>query len=61
MTHTGPFQTPQGEVPPTGRTVVIDAVDVVTATDGKISSWRVYFDQMGILRQLGLLPAPASA
>jgi predicted ester cyclase len=59
MTHTGPFATPQGEVPPTGRTVVLDATDVITVADGKITSWHAYFDQMSLLAQLGLLPAPA--
>lgn len=61
MTHTGPFVTPQGEVPPTGRTVVLDSADVVTVVDGRISSWHTYFDQMSMLGQLGLLPAPAGA
>jgi Predicted ester cyclase len=59
MTHTGPFITPQGEVPPTGRTVVLDSADVVTVVDGRINSWHTYFDQMSMLGQLGLLPAPA--
>lgn len=61
MTHTGPFRTPQGEVPPTGRTVVLDSVDVVTVADSRIIAWHVYFDQMSMLGQLGLLPAPAGA
>jgi steroid delta-isomerase-like uncharacterized protein len=61
MTHTGPFPTPQGEVPATGRTVVLDSIDVVTVADGKISAWHTYFDQMSMLGQLGLLPAPAGA
>lgn len=61
MTHTGPFVTPQGEVPPTGRTVVLDSADVVTVVDGRIRSWHTYFDQMSMLGQLGLLPAPAGA
>jgi ketosteroid isomerase-like protein len=61
MTHTGPFATPQGEVPPTGRTVVLDSADVVTVADGRISSWHTYFDQMSMLGQLGLLPAPSGS
>lgn len=61
MTHTGPFVTPQGEVPPTGRRVVLESADVVTITDGRISSWHTYFDQLSMLGQLGLLPAPAGA
>ena len=61
MTHTGPFATPQGEVPPTGRTVVLESSDVITVADGKITVWHTYFDQMSMLGQLGLLPAPAGA
>lgn len=62
MTHTGPFATPQGEVAPTGRTVVIESADVVrVGPDGRITGWHTYFDQMSMLGQLGLLPAPAGA
>lgn len=60
-THTGVFRTPQGEVPPTGRTIVIESVDFVTVRDGLIASWHTYFDQFAFLAQLGLLPEPASA
>jgi len=60
-THTGPFRTPQGDVPPTGRPVVWESVDVVTVRDGKIASWHTYFDQMAFLAQLGLVPEPVAA
>jgi hypothetical protein len=60
MTNTGsPFPTPQGEAPPTGRKAIVDAVEVATVTDGKISKLYIYFDQVNMLGQLGLLPAPA--
>jgi steroid delta-isomerase-like uncharacterized protein len=58
--HTGTFRTPQGDVPPTGRTIVWEAVDIVTLRDGKIASWHTYFDQLAFLAQLGLLPEPAT-
>lgn len=61
MTQTGTFATPQAEVPPTGRTVVLESADVVTVADGRITGWHTYFDQMSMLGQLGLLPAPAGA
>ncbi|MDN5860660.1 MAG: ester cyclase [Pseudonocardia sp.] len=61
MTHTGPFATPRGEVAATGRSVVLDSADVVTVSDGRITSWHAYFDQMSLLGQLGLLPQPAGA
>lgn len=60
-THTGAFRTPQGDIPPTGRTVVWEAVDVVTVRAGTIASWHTYVGQMAFLPQLGLLPEPAAA
>jgi steroid delta-isomerase-like uncharacterized protein len=60
QTHTGTFRTPMGNIPATGRTVVIESVDVVNVKDGKIASWHTYFDQMAFLAQLGLLPEPAA-
>jgi steroid delta-isomerase-like uncharacterized protein len=59
-THTGTFHTPQGDIPPTGRTLVWESVDFITLRDGKIASWHTYFDQMAFLAQLGLLPEPAA-
>jgi steroid delta-isomerase-like uncharacterized protein len=60
-TQTGVFRTPQGDVPPTGRSVVWESVDVITLRDGLIATWHTYFDQMAFLAQLGLLPEPATA
>jgi len=56
-THTGPFATPGGELPPTGRRLDIGAVDVVTLAYGKVQSWHTYFDQVEYLTQLGLMPS----
>jgi steroid delta-isomerase-like uncharacterized protein len=56
-THTGPLPTPQGELPATGKTVVWESGDFFTFSDGKIASWRVYWDNAAFLAQLGLLPA----
>lgn len=56
MPHTGVFVTPQGELPPTGKTVVLDACDVVRIdSDGTITSWHSYFDQASLMAQLGLV------
>jgi steroid delta-isomerase-like uncharacterized protein len=57
--HSGIFRTPLGDIPPTGRTIVIESVDMVTVRNGKIISWHTYFDQMSFLGQLGLLPEPS--
>jgi len=60
-TNTGPLQTPAGEVPPTGRTLVLPFADSFRVADGRIAEHSIYFDTAGMLAQLGLLPEPASA
>ncbi|MFF6811595.1 ester cyclase [Streptomyces sp. NPDC012403] len=55
--NTGPLQVPDGRsVPATGKEVRIRGVDVATVEDGRIVSYRLYFDQLAFLEQLGLLP-----
>jgi steroid delta-isomerase-like uncharacterized protein len=54
-THDGPFQTPGGTIPPTGRTVEIPFFDVWRVRDGLVRRGRTYFDVGTIMRQLGLL------
>jgi predicted ester cyclase len=60
-THTGPLQTPQGEVPATGRDVVWESVDYVKMRNERIASWHVYTDSLAFMAQLGLMPSPAEA
>lgn len=55
-THTEPMVTPQGELPATGKQLVLKAVNVMRLRDGKIAELRIYFDQMSFMGQLGLLP-----
>ena len=56
-THDGVFHTPGGDVPPTGRSVKLRWA-AVYATDGAtLKSEHLFFDQMDLLGQLGLLPA----
>ncbi|MXM62539.1 DUF4440 domain-containing protein [Streptomyces sp. HUCO-GS316] len=55
--NTGPLQLPSGEsLPATQKEVRIRGVDFATVEDGHIVSYRLYFDQMEFLEQLGLLP-----
>lgn len=55
--NTGPLVSPDGEsVPATGKEVRIRGVDLATVEDGRIVSYRLYFDQLAFLEQLGLLP-----
>ncbi|MFI8100583.1 ester cyclase [Streptomyces sp. NPDC086023] len=55
--NTGPLELPSGELlPATHKEVRIRGVDFATAADGKIVNYRLYFDQLEFLDQLGLLP-----
>jgi len=54
--HTGPYETAFGIIEPTGTDVHIRTIDVLTITDGKISSIWVNADDLGTLRQLGWRP-----
>ena len=56
-THTGPFISPLGEIPPSGNRVEFAYVSVRRVEDGKIVSERLYFEQQEFLQQLGALPA----
>jgi steroid delta-isomerase-like uncharacterized protein len=60
-TNTGPLVTPQGELPPTGRALRLPYLDIWTSEAGRITAHSVYYDQMGMAAQLGLLPEPTSA
>jgi predicted ester cyclase len=58
-THTGPLASLSGEIPPTGRTVLMPFCAVGTQRDGRLAEVTVYLDQLGMLAQLGLVPEPA--
>jgi len=60
-THTGVFPTPMGDIPPTGKNVKGEYVDVYDIRDGKVVSDRLTFDRMQLMEQLGLVPQPAGA
>jgi steroid delta-isomerase-like uncharacterized protein len=56
-THTGPLASADGEVPATGRDVSLRVANLLTVNDDdRVTSVNVYFDQMEMLGQLGLLP-----
>lgn len=60
-THTGPMQTPQGEVPPTGTRAKVPFAGVVRVRNGKLASVHNYFDTGGMMAQLGLVPEASRA
>jgi steroid delta-isomerase-like uncharacterized protein len=60
-THNGVLSSPMGDVPPTGRFVKVDYIQVLRFRDGKHLSFNLMFDRLMMLEQLGLVPAPAEA
>jgi steroid delta-isomerase-like uncharacterized protein len=55
-THTGPFATPAGAIPPTGRQIELRIGEIYELAGGKITRLSAYYDSSTIMRQLGLLP-----
>jgi steroid delta-isomerase-like uncharacterized protein len=61
-THTGPFRLPDGtELPATGKRVEIRGMELVQVRDGKIVLNSLYYDNVGAMAQLGLVPEGAVA
>jgi ketosteroid isomerase-like protein len=60
-THDGVLHTLTGDIPPTGRPVSLDYVQVLRIRDGRHISFNLMFDRLLMLEQLGLVPAPADA
>ena len=56
-THLGPFQ----GIPPTGRSFQQAHMHFVRFRDGKAIEHRAVRDDLGMMRQLGVIPAPANA
>jgi steroid delta-isomerase-like uncharacterized protein len=53
--------THQGElmgIPPTGKLITFSGVNIFRLTNGKVVEDWVYRDTVGMLRQLGAMPAP---
>jgi predicted ester cyclase len=55
-THQGVLHTPDGDIPPTGRLVAVDYIQVLRYRDGKYMSFNLMYDELPLLEQLGLLP-----
>jgi len=60
-THRGALHGPAGDIPPTGRTVSVDYIQVLRFRDGNHASFKLMFDQLAMLEQLDLIPEPAAA
>jgi predicted ester cyclase len=60
-THRGPFTLPNGaQIPPTYRRVEIRGMELARVRDGRIVVDNLYYDNMAVLTQLGLVPLDAS-
>lgn len=56
-THTGDFQ----GIPATGRQVTATGIGIARITDGRIAEAWAAYDALGLLQQLGVVPAPQMA
>ena len=52
-THTGTFM----GIPPTGKQVVVTLMEILRITDGKVVERWGQFDTLGLMQQLGVIPA----
>ena len=61
-THTRPFPLPDGgELAPTGKRVQIAGMEFVQVRDGKVVVNTLYYDNMAVAVQLGVVPESATA
>lgn len=60
-THEETLVGPAGEIPATNRHLVGRGVELLRIEDGKVVQDRLYFDQVQVLTQLGLMPEAATA
>jgi steroid delta-isomerase-like uncharacterized protein len=57
-TFHGTHQGDLNGIPPTGRSVAFDVIDILCVQNGKITDhWNVV-DQLGLMHQIGAIPAP---
>jgi predicted ester cyclase len=60
-THTETFSSPAGEIPATNRRLRGRGVQILRIDRGTVADTRLYFDQVQVLTQLGLMPEPSTA
>ena len=60
-THKETLAGPGGEIPATNRTLVGRGIEAIRVEADKIVEDHLYFDQVQVLTQLGLMPEPAVA
>ena len=61
-THTRPFPLPDGtDLPPTGKRVEVAGMEFVQVRDGKVVINTLYYDNLAVAVQLGVVPEGATA
>jgi predicted ester cyclase len=60
-THEGTLWSPAGDIPATNRRLNGRGVQLLRIEGGAIADTRLYFDQVQVMTQLGLMPEPATA
>jgi len=60
-THTATLHAPTGDVPATNKRLSARGAQILKVRDGLITDTQVYFDQVDVMTQLGLMPAPVAA
>jgi len=59
-THTGPLDTPSGQIAPSGKKVELRACQLIEVRGDKVQSMRQYFDLATLLQQVGAMPERAA-
>jgi steroid delta-isomerase-like uncharacterized protein len=60
-THRGTLPTPAGPIAATNKPFTGRGVQILQVDGTTIADTRLYFDQVQVMTQLGLMPAPAAA
>ena len=60
-THTAPLQMPAGEIPATNRQLRGRGVQILRIEGETVVDTRLYYDQVQVMAQLGLMPETAAA
>jgi len=59
-THTGTLHSPSGDIPATHKELRGRGAQIIHIEDGLVTDTRLYFDQVDVMTQLGLMPETAS-
>ena len=60
-THDNTLSGPAGDILPTNRRLTGRGVQILRVENGKVTEARLYYDQVQVMTQLGLMPEPAAA